>query len=261
MRFCLGLLILALASVALAPTTRPATTQPSAPVPGKINVAVIWGGHPFDHPRFFNLFEGHDDIAYFPLEQKKGGESFENIDDWKYDVIALYNFAQTITPKQQENFIKLLDRGVGLFIMHHANGAYKNWPEFWKIAGVTYYFDKRMENGKEIGRSWFKPGVTYKVHVADPDHPITRGIKDYEIVDETYCRTVIEPSVHPLLTTTEPSSDSPVGWTKTYLNARVCYIQHGHGPLKDPNKPNAYNNENYRKLVPQAIRWVAKKSD
>jgi uncharacterized protein len=90
--------------------------------------------------------------------------------------------------------------------------------------------------------------------VADPDHPVTRGLKDYDIVDETYCRTSIAPNVHVLLTTDEPSSDNILGWTKTYRNSKVCYLQSGHDPL-------AYHNPNYRKLVIQAIRWTTQKGD
>ena len=107
--------------------------------------------HPFNEPEFFKLFQGYDDITYKSLPQATGGEVFDDITDWPYDVIVLYNFNQKITPKQQENFVKLLEKGVGLVILHHANAAYNNWPLFWKIAGVEYHFQPRVENGVPMG--------------------------------------------------------------------------------------------------------------
>jgi type 1 glutamine amidotransferase len=86
--------------------------------------------------------------------------------------------------------------------------------------------------------------------VADPRHPITRGLADYDFTDETYCRTSVDPGVHVLLTTDEPSSDKTIGWTKTYESARVCYLQSGHDET-------VYRNPNYRTLVVRAIRWTA----
>ena len=242
-----------LASVAVALLTvlvgAVSAAETAAPA-GKINVLVITGGHPYDQKNFFKLFEGYPDIAYTHVDLKAGGEAFDSVDDWRYDVIVLYNFNQKIDEKQQANFLKLMDKGVGLLVLHHANGAYNNWPEFWNIAGVTYHFKPYEEGGKKMERSGFKGNVAFKVHVADPDHPITKGLKDYDITDETYCRTTISPDVHQLLTTEEPSSDKCVGWVKTYRKSNVCYLQSGHGL-------SAYENPNVRTTVVRAIRWVA----
>jgi len=216
----------------------------------KINVLIITGGHGYDQANFFKLFEGYPDIAYTHVDLKAGGEIFDTIDNWNYDAIVLYNFNQKITEAQQANFLKLMDKGVGLLVLHHANGAYNNWDEFWKIAGVTYHFKPWEENGKKMERSGYKGNVNVKVHVADADHPITKGLADFEITDETYCRTTIDPGVHALLTTEEPSSDKIIGWVKTYRKSNVCYLQSGHDQ-------KAYANPNLRTLVVRAVRWVA----
>jgi len=103
-----------------------------------------------------------------------------------------------------------------------------------------------------MARSGHKNGVRFRIHVADPKHPITRGLADYDFVGETYCRTSVDPGVHVLLTTDEPSSDKRIGWTKTYRNAKICYLQSGHDQVE-------YRNPNYRTLVIRAIRWTAKR--
>ena len=92
--------------------------------------------------------------------------------------------------------------------------------------------------------------MNIKVHVADPDHPITRGLEDYDLLDETYCRFTVAPGVHALLTTDAPTSDKTIAWTKSYGNARVFFIQSGHCRT-------AYDNPTYRTLVVRAIRWTA----
>ncbi len=230
-----------------------AAEKEGAPATKKLNVAVVTGGHPFNAPEFFKLFQGYDDIAYKHLPQKTGGEIFDDIAGWPYDVIVLYNFNQQITPHQQKNFVKLLDKGVGLVVLHHANAAYNNWPLFWKIAGVEYHFKPWQQDGVPMASSGFKGGVHFKVHVADPHHPITQGLEDYDLVDETYCRTSVDPGVHVLLTTDEPSSDRTLSWVKTFGKSRVFYLQSGHDQ-------SAYQNPNYRTLVVRAIRWTAGKS-
>jgi hypothetical protein len=218
----------------------------------KLNVAVVTGGHPYNEPEFLKLFQGYPDIVYTHLPQKTGGELFDDVAAWPYDVIVLYNFNQKITPEQQQNFLKLLDKGVGLVILHHANAAYNNWPLFWKIAGVEYHFGPWEENGVKMEKSGYKGGVKFKVHVVDPNHPITRGMKDYDFLDETYCRTSVDPNVHALLTTDEPSSDKTIGWAKTFANSRVFFVQHGHDQ-------RAYQSPIYRELVVRGIRWTAGK--
>ena len=53
------------------------------------------------------------------------------------------------------------------------------------------------------------------------------------------------------LTTDEPTSTPKIGWAHTYGKSRVFYMALGHDHF-------AYENPNYRQLVHQAIRWVAR---
>ena len=253
----LGLVAVATASFATA-AEKPAE-KPSAfclggrhPTPA-LNVVVVTGGHPFNHVEFFELFEGQNDIAYDHVNQKVGDELFENVDRqrWPYDVIVLYNFAHQITPKQQENFVWLLNHGVGLVILHHANDAYVSWPLYAEISGVQSHFAPWQQDGKTMAPSDFSRGlVHFKVHVADPNHPITKGLKDYDAADETYCRRSFSPDNHLLLTADAPSSDRAIAWTRMFHDrARIFYIQSGHGE-------RMYQNPTYREIVHRTIRWT-----
>lgn len=80
-------------------------------------------------------------------------------------------------------------------------------------------------------------GVRYPVHITRPNHPITEGIIDFEIVSEQYYLHV-DPAVMVLATTRFPVADGPhvangpvdmpVIWTKFYGTGRIYYNAVGH---------------------------------
>jgi uncharacterized protein len=140
--------------------------------------------------------------------------------------------------KQQENFLKLLDKGVGLLVLHHAIYGYRPWPEFQKIVGVTSWL------------SGAKDGVDMKIHVEDAKHPITQGLSDFAITDEVYKGHGLDPKCHVLLTTDEPSNSKWIAWVHTYRKSPVCYFQLGHDA-------KAYSNPGFAAFLGRAIRWTA----
>lgn len=218
--------------------------------PGKIRLAVVTGGHGFDPKAFFALFEGYPDVAYTSVAQKTGGELLATIDDFPYDAILFYNFNQKATPQERENFHKLLERGIGIIVLHHAGAAYPDWPEFGRLGGGCFHLRPYEENGEKKPGSGVKFGVTHKVHIADKEHPITQGLDDFEVTDETYIRCTIQPDLKPLLTTEEPSSDKVVGGVRTEGKAKVFYCQLGHDG-------KVYAQPTFRKIIIRAVRWVA----
>jgi len=205
----------------------------------KLNVIVITGGMMtkyYSQADLMKVFDAPDFIAT-PSLQSVGGEAFENIDNWKYDVIVFFNASQKITDRQQQNLLKLTDKGVGIAVLHHACSAYNEWTEYARIIGVA----------PEV--QGVKHNVRYRVHVADPRHPITQGIQDYELTDETFSGFRTDPLNHILLTTNEPSSSKIIGWTRTYRNSKVFYIQNGHDNT-------VFSNPAYKTIVQRAVRWV-----
>ena len=91
--------------------------------------------------------------------------------------------------------------------------------------------------------------VDFRVHVVSPDHPVTRGVSDFAIHDETYGGFSVNSDVTPLLTTTEPTSSPTICWTHSYGKGKVVYLELGHDR-------RAYANPNYVRLVTQAIQYV-----
>ena len=219
---------------------------------GKLKVVVVTGGHGFEHDPFFEMFGKMDTIEYVEAEQKDHSELFEDISGWDYDVIVFYNMTQNISPKRRKNFIELLGRGIGVVALHHTMGAYQQWPQFKKIIGTKYYLNETVEDGVTHGKGSFKHDVDISVHVANKRHPITKGLGDFTIHDETYKNCWFDEKNRVLLTTDHPTSDKTIGWVRRYRKAKVCTIQLGHDS-------KAYANSNYSQLVERAILWTAGK--
>jgi type 1 glutamine amidotransferase len=218
--------------------------------PEKINIVVVTGGHDFEHDPFFTLFQGYDDIQYVEAAQKDHSELFEDISNWNYDVIVLYNMTQNISPKRQENFKALLKKGVGLVALHHSEGAFNTWEDYRRIIGARYPLKPQEIDGKQYATGTYEHDNDLNIKIVDRRHPITRDLSDFTIHDEVYKGVWFAKDNHVLLTTDHPKNDRTIGWTRQYEGARVAYLQLGHDA-------KAYANPNYRQLVVRAIRWSA----
>jgi uncharacterized protein len=217
---------------------------------GKIRVLLVTGGHAFEKEPFFKVFKDNPDITCEMVEHPKAHALLTAEAAKQWDVLVMYDFNQPISPEAQANFVARLQDGKGLVVLHHAIAAYPAWPEYWDIIGAHYYLAPTNIASVAKARSAYKHGVDFRIHLADPEHPVTRGLHDFDIHDETYKWFDVAEDCHPLLTTDEPESNKVIGWAKTYKRARVVYIESGHDHF-------AYENPNFQQLVSQAIRWVA----
>lgn len=216
-----------------------------------VKALVITGGHGFESAPFDAMLKALPGVQCTHVDIQDDGKIFEDAPSWSYDVIVLYNMGQKISDKSRENFLALLDRGVGLVVLHHAIASFNDWPEYWKIIGAHYYLKNYTEKGAEHAQSTWKEGVDYTLTPADKDHPIMKGVTTFTVHDETYKGFTTEPDNHVLLTAEGPTTQPDYAWWRTYKNANVFYIMPGHGPT-------IFADENYRKVVDQAILWAAK---
>jgi type 1 glutamine amidotransferase len=168
-------------------------------------------------------------------------------------VVVLYSFRQKLSNKGKANFLKLLQRGVGLVAMHHAVAAYPGWEEYEKIIGATYSLKKGLvRNGMKYMRPVWKHDVDFNVRIEDKNHPITKGMKDFKLNDESYRGWVHHPGSHVLLTTDQKLNNHRLAWTRFYKKARVMFIQLGHGK-------HAFQSKDFQQLTAQGIRWAGGK--
>ena len=218
----------------------------------KIRVLIVSGGHGFEHKAFYNVFDSIPSISYDTLVQPQANTLISSPEVNKYDVLVFYDLFDIISPAQQEAYIGLLNKGASMIFIHHALVSYQNWPAFIQIVGGQYHTNPVVVNGDTL-KANYEHDVNIPVKVEDKKHPVTRGISDFEIVDEVYSGAEILQRVKPLLSTTHPKSMRYLAWINHYGNSDVIYIQLGHGP-------SGYSNPDFRKLIRQAIEWSAKQS-
>jgi type 1 glutamine amidotransferase len=222
----------------------------SAEPPAQIRILVITGGHDYPKDQFNQMIAGlGENITYQVAELPAAYEMFlpENRD--KYDVLIFYHMWQEINDEQAKEFSECIRNGKPLVVLHHSICAYDNWPEYLKIIGGKYFHKPAVIDGKEYPACSYIHDVHFRVRIADRNHPVTAGIGDFDIFDETYRGYYVEPDVTPLLLTDEPSSNQIIGWTKSYGKARVVTLQSGH------DVPT-FENPDFRKLLKQSIEWV-----
>ncbi|MHB0958998.1 MAG: ThuA domain-containing protein [Pirellulaceae bacterium] len=217
----------------------------------KIRVLLITGGHDYEEKQFHAAFDAIPDVTTVTATLPEAAAQLTPELADKIDVIVFYDmWVAGFSPKQQQAFVALLNRGIGVLALHHTLAAHQEWPEYAKIIGGKYQTQQRVVDGQPIPGSTYDHDQDVRVHIADPEHPITRGLKDFQIHDETYKFFDTDPDAHVLLTTDHPKSDPELAWTKQYGNSRVVYLQLGHDHL-------AYENPNFRTLLARSIRWTA----
>ncbi len=196
-------------------------------------VLVVTGGHDHD-PSFYGLFEGDPGIeATVNPHPNAYLKDFEK----RFDVLVLYDMLVNLEEARQAHLRRFAESGKGIVILHHAIGDYENWQWWWE----------------EVAGGRFLPSMTYihgrhqKIHVVK-QHPVTAGVRDFEIEDETYKGIHISPKNDVLLRSEDPTSDGPVAWVSSFAQSRVVCIQLGH-------ERKAHQNPTYRKLVTNAITW------
>lgn len=213
------------------------------------HVLLITGGHDYDETAFGQMLEKLS-ITYDHVKHPNAHAMLKAEKIAPYDIVLLYDMPKEISEEAQKDFIAMLENGKGLVVLHHAFCSYDFWPEYISIIGGRYHHYPWKENGVEKPVSTYKHDVTFDVKVVGKKHPITKGIKDFRITDETYGGTQILPTVHPLLSTEEGTSGPLVCWTNKYRNARITTFTLGHDHL-------AWENPSFIKVLSQAIYWTA----
>ena len=220
------------------------------PPAGPIRILVITGGHDYQKDQFNQMLASlGENITYQVAELPGAYDMFLPQNRDKYDVLVFYHMWQDITEEQAKVFSECIRNGKPLVALHHSICAYDNWPEYFNIIGGKYFHKPTVINGKEYPACSYIHDVHFKVKIADKRHPVTAGLNDFEIFDETYKGYYVEPGVTPLLSTDEQSSNPVIGWAKQYGKARVVTLQSGH------DVPT-FENPDFRKLLKQSIEWV-----
>ena len=217
-----------------------------------IRILVITGGHDYNKGEFNKMLSSLPDITFQIAEFPAAFEMFRPENRKNYDVLIFYHMWQTISPDEEKRMTECIAGGKPLVVLHHSICAFDDWPEYWNMIGGKYFHKPTSFKGKEYPECSYIHDIHFRVNISGNKHPVTRGVSDFDIFDETYKGYFVDDNVTPLLTTDEPSSNHVIGWTKSYGKSRIVVLQSGH------DVPT-FQNPSYTRLLLQAIRWVYRK--
>jgi len=229
-----------------------AVAAAAAPAERKIRVLLTYGGHGFEEKQFFAIFDALPGVTFTKAVMPKDAALLKPGLEKDCDVIVMYDMSPTFKPDEQQAFIALLNTGIGVVALHHNLGAQADWDEYRKIIGGKFIFKNCEIDGQKYGNSGWAEGQDMDVTVVDRGHPITKGVQDFKIHDETYCKFYVAPNVKVLLKTDNPKNDPNIAWVNEYGKSRVFYFQLGHDHL-------AWDNPNYKLILGNAIQWACAK--
>jgi type 1 glutamine amidotransferase len=231
----------------LIPLMLVAATPATSPSPEPIRVLIVTGAEHPAHRWHENSLAIRDALAAsdrFDVRVSEDPEILSTPIAERYDAVVLnYCNWQIPSPSKRalEGLTSFVRGGKGLVVIHFSSGAFPDWPEYVNL----------------IGRVWDKvrthdPYGPFRVKVVDSNHPITRGLADFDITDELYFCLTGEPDIRILLTahSTVTGKDEPMGFVLRYGAGRVFHTPLGH----DVKSLTAAG---FVQLIRRACEWAA----
>jgi type 1 glutamine amidotransferase len=142
----------------------------------------------------------------------------------KYSVVVFNNTTGDLPLADKEAFLRWVKEGGAVYGIHAATDTFHNWPEFIEMMG-----------GEFKGHG---PQSEVEFLIIDPNHPATKGIKNFKHTEEIYqfnvtmnnwlpdkVRVLIALDKHP---NTGRPGFYPISWVRSYGKGRVFYTAIGH---------------------------------
>ena len=260
-----------------------------------VNVLIVSKGHDYDHNRFLAMFADMPGVTATLVEQPAAQVVLQPEHVGAYDSVLFYDMSGIpgigllhdgagdagLPPDDYRASIEaLVQRGTGLVLLNHATVSWPLWPLWRRISGSSFMLQSGELDGQTLPGSGYRgghgpyPNPTLKL-IPQCEHPVLKGLEDgFEITDEIYLKTAgFEQGVTPLLRgdydfvadnftppplappeeqanwNHPPGSDLMV-WAHTVEASPVVASDVGDGPT-------AFDNPNFRKLLENALKWVA----
>ena len=232
-------------TAAMAAAAAFATGSSRTAAPRALFVYGGWAGH---EP------EGFRDLI-IPLMEKDG---FEVVASDSLDVYADASLLSSVSVVVQQWTMGELSeaQGRGLMQAIRSGVGLAGWHGGLSDSFRTHTDYQFMTGGQFVAH----PGgpIDFAVQIANQDHPITRGLADFEMKHTEQYYLHFDPLIRVLATTTfsgehEPDVEGvvmPVAWTRPYGKGRVFCQTIGHTPV-DFEVPEVLE------MTTRGIRWAA----
>lgn len=260
--------------------------RPGAP----LQVLAAVKGHPYARDAFFAQFDSMQGVSVTAVEHPAAEHFVDPAMLDPYHVLLLYDmpgieFApggpifHPPPERLKASWNRLLQSGKGIVAMHHAIAGWPAWGDSYAdILGGRFLYLPGRVHGRDIPDSGYRHDVDYEAVRESSDHPVLEGVPDrFALKDELYLSTVFETAVTPLLSAdhvfsaegfysaaravrdgernsnrewAHPPGSRLIAWAKAAGRCPLVYLQCGDGP-------SAYGNPHLRRILENALRWVA----
>lgn len=255
----------------------------------KLQILAVTKGHRYDRSAFGAMLDELPGIECTQVEQPAAQAHFagEERDRWHaylmYDMPGYvfktdHSCPDLLDPPERfrRAFLDTVEAGHGFVFVHHALASWPTWPEYGQIIGGRFRFLR------DAGRpdSGYRHDVEQRITPVI-EHPILVGLDNgFTITDEVYLNEICQRAVTPLLVTDvaltdrtvwsawnavlgrrdtndgweHPRGSGVVAWVREHPRSRIVYVQLG-------DSPAAFANPAYRRLLANALTWVAGRED
>ena len=211
---------------------------------GPLKIAVLVENHPYDVVAFQEMLNSFEDCRCFvqPIDLFVQDEKNQGA----YDVLLWYNMNWD-EPAPGSPLRRYMEQragvgGQGIVLLHHALLTFQGWPLYTELCGLS-------DRGGDHFR--YHPNEQVRQTILPTGHPITRGMQDFTVVDETY--SIGEPDLSGntiLITTPNTSGVRNIAWVRRYRDSRVFCYASGHDD-------QTYSHEGFRRILLRGLRWAA----
>lgn len=169
----------------------------------------------------------------------------ENRDDFckdkiaPYDLIIDYTTEGDLTEDQSCGLLNGIIAGKGFIGIHSAADSFKNTPGYISMLG-----------GKFLTHPKQQP-LTF--NIKNHHHPVTKGLNDFEMVEELYLMETIG-HFDLLMSTWYDGFEHPITWVKPYGHGRVLYTAFGHGKEQTEHP-------HFQQLIINGVHWVCRREN
>ena len=161
-----------------------------------------------------------------------------------YDVIVFLIYTRpTIPVEALENLLNAVKGGKGFFVQHLASASFAKWEEFGKLCGRKWV----------MGKSGHGPRSVFKSDIVNKEHPITKGLSDFDTDDELYAKLQDTGKKIDILVTADSDwskNAEPLIFTSKHGAGRVVHNGYGHDR-------KALMTPNVQKLIARGVEWAA----
>ena len=148
----------------------------------------------------------------------------------RYDGLIVYANTTEITPDQEKALLSYVYEGGGFIPLHCASYCFLNSMRYTRLVGARF---------KSHGTGVFNTDIV------NPEHPIMKGLEEFETWDETYVHEMHDSD----RTILQQRDGEPWTWVRSPGKGRVFYTAYGHDA-------RTWGNRGFHDLVERGILWA-----